>query len=187
MTTNASPTQEHLKYMMVDPLPFQISTEYSETIAVAAEPTVMFEYICEWNHCFKGFHDPKEYYLHVNEHIKGNKQIVDNETTGSNTAQSTITSVCLWKDCWNKHVLSSEGLIEHVRIHTLEKPYVCPVKSCKAKFGVKTNCMAHGRTRHNRSFKPVFIDIYKNMTELEQQQEQMEEEEEEETVQMETV
>lgn len=56
MTTHLTNTeQQHIKQMMVDPIPFQISAEYSEPIAIAAEPTVMFEYICEWNHCFKGF------------------------------------------------------------------------------------------------------------------------------------
>lgn len=27
------------------------------------------------------------------------------------------------------------------------------------KFAIKSNCQAHGRTRHNRSFKPLFFDI----------------------------
>ncbi len=48
-----------------------------------------------------------------------------------------------------------------MRAHTQEKPFVCPVKSCRLKFAIKSNCMAHGRTRHNRSFKPIVFDIIK--------------------------
>ena len=46
---------------------------------------------------------------------------------------------------------------------------MCPVKSCGMKFTVRSNCIAHGRyysrflrkfrTRHNRTYKPIFIDI----------------------------
>lgn len=37
----------------------------------------------------------------------------------------------------------------------------CPVKSCGYRFAIRSNCLAHGRTRHNRSFKPIVVDITK--------------------------
>jgi hypothetical protein len=47
------------------------------------------------------------------------------------------------------------------------------------KFAIRSNCMAHGRTRHNRSFKPVFVDIEKGeMIEYEEEVEVVVEEEE---------
>ncbi len=37
---------------------------------------------------------------------------------------------------------------------------MCPVKHCQARFTVRSNCLAHGRSKHAKSknFHPVFID-----------------------------
>ena len=48
------------------------------------------------------------------------------------------------------------------------------------KFAIRSNCMAHGRIRHNRSFKPVVIDIsHGEEIELEEECEEDEEIEDE--------
>jgi uncharacterized Zn-finger protein len=124
-------------------------------IALAAEPVEIpalelpSKFMCEWANCADKFHTLKDLVIHVNTHITTNFQ----------------PSQCQWSNCWNVHNFEQEQkligkpkLTEHVRMHTLEKPYVCPVKNCKLPFAIKSNCILHGRTRHNRSFKPIFID-----------------------------
>ncbi|KAJ3305554.1 hypothetical protein HDV03_001420 [Kappamyces sp. JEL0829] len=50
---------------------------------------------------------------------------------------------------------------DHLRMHTLEKPFICPIKSCRMAYALKPNCIAHGKTRHNRLIKPIYFDIIK--------------------------
>ncbi|KAJ3055935.1 hypothetical protein HK097_008644, partial [Rhizophlyctis rosea] len=67
-----------------------------------------------------------------------------------------------------------------MRTHTLEKPFMvsplptnnllrtlpnlfvyytnqCPVRTCGARFAVRSNCNAHSRTRHNHVYNPIHI------------------------------
>ncbi|KAJ3295091.1 hypothetical protein HK104_003023 [Borealophlyctis nickersoniae] len=37
--------------------------------------------------------------------------------------------------------------------------FQCPVKNCGQRFAVRSNCTAHGRTRHNRVYQPLVLDV----------------------------
>jgi hypothetical protein len=45
------------------------------------------------------------------------------------------------------------------------------------RFAIKSNCLAHGRTRHNRSLKPLFFDIEKGEHMVDMEKGQVAEEE----------
>jgi hypothetical protein len=113
-------------------IPFQVKVDYKEGMACAAEPfldeTTQVEmdlsdndpldtcpevkkYICRWNNSEIQFDDFKDFVVHCN------RQVTD--------LQFDEPKQCQWKNCWNQHSFTSvERLIEHLRAHTLEKPYM---------------------------------------------------------------
>ncbi|KAI8897592.1 hypothetical protein BC833DRAFT_593262 [Globomyces pollinis-pini] len=145
---------------------------YNQNLDESDTPVVIFN--CEWNTCLASFNSLRDLVIHVNNHIMQywlEKNEVDHK--------------CRWRKCWNSHAFISQSrMLEHIRAHTLEKPYGCPVKSCGLRFAIRSNCMAHGRTRHNRSFKPIYIDIVKgdpdNEPDNNEEEEELEEENDEE-------
>ncbi|KAI8915966.1 hypothetical protein EDD86DRAFT_197308 [Gorgonomyces haynaldii] len=131
-------------------VPLSIDTQPSTDIAPAAEPPTVpnDDFVCQWDNCKQNHTCLKDLVVHVNQHVQD--------------LDWTKPVKCMWQPCWNNHSFQSQQrLIEHMRCHTLEKPFMCPVKSCGSRFAIRSNCLAHGRTRHNRSFKPIIIDITK--------------------------
>ncbi|KAJ3325719.1 hypothetical protein HDV06_003521 [Boothiomyces sp. JEL0866] len=96
--------------------------------------------------------------------------------------EKDVEFFCDWDGC-GIYLEDLKQLVIHVNSHvdslsTYAGTYLgetCPVKSCGLKFAIRSNCMAHGRTRHNRSFKPIVVDISKE-EEIEIQEEEEEEE-----------
>jgi hypothetical protein len=130
-----------------------IATNASNHIAPAAEMTDQIEtFVCEWDTCCTKFDSLKLLVIHVNAHVAA----IDWD-------DKSVEQRCRWQGCWNTHSFQYKiRMVEHLRAHTLEKPFICPVKTCGCSFAIRSNCLAHGRTRHNRSFKPIFIDITKD-------------------------
>jgi len=112
------------------------------------------DHICKWKNCYIQFNTLGELVKHVNEiHCNDSRR----ERKGNKTGLS-----CQWKDCWGHNSLSfttPKRLIEHMRAHTYEKPFICPVETCHMRFSLKSNCIAHQKTKHGRCLKPIEIDI----------------------------
>ncbi|KAL6605700.1 hypothetical protein U3516DRAFT_814798 [Neocallimastix sp. 'constans'] len=112
------------------------------------------EHICKWKNCYIQFNTLGELVKHVNEiHCNDSRK----ERKGNKTGLS-----CQWEDCWGHNSLSfttPKRLIEHMRAHTYEKPFICPVETCHMRFSLKSNCIAHQKTKHGRCLKPIEIDI----------------------------
>ncbi|ORX77471.1 hypothetical protein BCR32DRAFT_270633 [Anaeromyces robustus] len=115
------------------------------------------EYICKWKNCYIQFNSLGELVKHVNTiHCSDSRR----ERKGNKTGLS-----CQWEDCWGHNSLSfttPKRLIEHMRAHTYEKPFICPVETCHMRFSLKSNCIAHQKTKHGRCLKPIEIDITQN-------------------------
>ncbi|XP_067852857.1 zinc finger protein ZIC 1-like [Heptranchias perlo] len=100
------------------------------------------ELICKWssqeqtskNSCSKTFSNMHELVAHLTvEHIGGAEQ---------------ITHVCYWENCprEGKAFKAKYKLINHVRVHTGEKPFPCPFPGCEKVFARSENLKIHKRT-----------------------------------------
>ncbi len=82
---------------------------------------------CRWDTCDQKFLNLRDLCLHVNNsHIAAlpwnARYLLINLITRSNR---DVFLVCKWADCWNPHPFAYQmRMVDHVRAHTLEKPYV---------------------------------------------------------------
>lgn len=71
--------------------------------------------------------------------------------------------VCLWHDCprHGRAFKAKYKLVNHIRVHTGEKPFACPFARCGKVFARSENLKIHKRTHTGLVF-PIFIT--KNIT-----------------------
>nr|NP_001071853.2 zic-like protein Ci-ZicL [Ciona intestinalis] len=96
---------------------------------------------CKWRNVKNGgrscdviFHDMHELVNHVTrDHVGGMDQ---------------TDHTCYWEDCSRKRkgFKAKYKLVNHIRVHTGEKPFVCPFPDCGKTFGRSENLKIHQRT-----------------------------------------
>lgn len=62
--------------------------------------------------------------------------------------------VCYWKDCsrQGKPFKAKYKLVNHIRVHTGEKPFPCPFPHCHKQFARSENLKIHKRTHTGNHF-----------------------------------
>jgi hypothetical protein len=129
-------------------IPFEVRVEGSDGVACAAEPIALIKPLletvqvvtdapiemeeiqekteepilsqqsnndlsrqCQWEGCNQVFESYQDFVIHCNQHV------LEMDWQDSHT--------CKWTKCWNTHAFQqSDRLIEHIRAHTLEKPWM---------------------------------------------------------------
>ncbi|KAI3378220.1 hypothetical protein SNEBB_009117, partial [Seison nebaliae] len=113
-------------------------------------PPVM---VCRWTEpdkkklCLREFYNMNQFVTHINlEHVSGPEQ---------------AQHVCYWESC-NREGLPFKAkykLVNHIRVHTGEKPFSCPFPGCGKVFARSENLKIHRRTHTGeRPFKCDYCD-----------------------------
>ncbi|KNC96348.1 uncharacterized protein SPPG_08249 [Spizellomyces punctatus DAOM BR117] len=143
-----APSADHVASMKYHDLPSEFQ---SKSHIPDRPPAANGRYWCKWQGCFT-FHDSEEDFVH---HVGGHVNTLPWSEKASVTDKAAIFG-CKWEGCGNqKHFEYRQRLIEHLRTHTDERPFLCPVRQCAHRFTVRSNCMSHVINVHRRKLIPI--------------------------------
>ncbi|KAI9283086.1 hypothetical protein BC943DRAFT_281244 [Umbelopsis sp. AD052] len=86
--------------------------------------------------------------------IASEVESVNSETHTSRTPNRSKIHNCTWPDCGKVYDIKTK-LTEHMRSHTGERPYTCPVEGCDKSYMKNAQLQVHILT-HDESYKTAF-------------------------------
>ncbi|ORZ37683.1 hypothetical protein BCR44DRAFT_1511446 [Catenaria anguillulae PL171] len=106
----------------------------------AADDLLPPKIVCMWDDCGEVFDDSDYLVQHISDvHAKPHKR-----------GQEKPTYECKWAECPRRGVVQQSrfALIAHLRGHTGEKPYDCPIAECDKSFSRSDAMAKHHRIHH---------------------------------------
>ncbi|KAI8055215.1 hypothetical protein BDF22DRAFT_675949 [Syncephalis plumigaleata] len=119
--------------MSID-IPIASAPEVGTSELSATSPTSN-DIVCRWNDCNEKFTDLQELVDHL---------------ASSHIGRKRNNYACYWADCSRKGALQTSrfALISHMRGHTGEKPFHCPVPECDKSFSRSDALTKHLKCQH---------------------------------------
>eukprot|EP01135_Chromosphaera_perkinsii_P002504 Nk52_evm20s224 gene=Nk52_evmTU20s224 len=105
------------------------------------------KFTCKWGNCRSTFPQLEGLVLHLKKHI----------------AESKPEYRCEWRGCERKRkpLYNHSKILEHLRTHTGEQPFVCPFPDCKKRFTKKSSVVGHFKRCHNSEGSDKFAEATK--------------------------
>lgn len=126
---------------------------------------------CKWEGCTYFGESRETTVLHILEsHLHVNDSFWRSRSIQSNGL------VCRWTNCFHSSTFTKlDKMVEHMRTHTFQAPFVCGVTSCGQRFINREQLVLHHRLSHKQKYCALSVDLDKilDLTDAEHYEQQI--------------